>query len=82
MKFCLEYEFVYSSLLNHSPIPSLDIFFEELLCEERRLSTQFTLERSRGSYEAQCRGPPVPSNNLQCFCSKDFGQVAANCLKK
>ncbi|KAJ0075240.1 hypothetical protein Patl1_34523 [Pistacia atlantica] len=55
-----EYESVRSSLLNRSPVPSLDICFGELLR----------------------RGSPVTSKNLQCFCYKEYGHIAANCPKK
>ncbi|RVW93889.1 hypothetical protein CK203_028238 [Vitis vinifera] len=89
MKLRPEYESVRSSLLNRSPIPSLDICFGELLREEQRLSTQAILEQSHGSsgtttvaYAAQGRGPPMHSKNLQCFCCKEYGHIAATCPKK
>ncbi|KAG7983887.1 hypothetical protein I3843_04G129100 [Carya illinoinensis] len=89
MKFRPEYESVHSSLLNRSPVPSLDVCFGELLREEQRLSTQASLEQSHGSsgfppmaYAAQRRGPPVHSSFLQCFCCKEYGHIAANCPKK
>ena len=50
MKLRSGYESVRSSLLNRSPVPSLDICFGELLREER-LSTQAILEQSHGSFE-------------------------------
>ncbi|KAJ0099002.1 hypothetical protein Patl1_20938 [Pistacia atlantica] len=88
MKLRLEYESIRSSLLNRSPVPSLDICFGELLREER-LSTQAILEQSHGSsktttmtYAAQGRGSPMTSKNLQCFCCKEYGHIAANCPKK
>ncbi|KAA8531088.1 hypothetical protein F0562_005797 [Nyssa sinensis] len=89
MKLRPEYESVRSSLLNRSPVPSLDICFGELLREEQRLSTQALLEQSHGNsgtatvaYAAQGRGPPLNSKNLQCFCCKEYGHIAANCPKK
>ena len=89
MKLRSEYESVRSSLLNRSPVPSLDICFGELLREEQRLSTQAILEQSHGSsgkaivaYAAQGRGPPMHSKNLQCFCCKEYGHIAATCPKK
>jgi len=89
MKLRPEYESVRSSLLNRSPVPSLDVCFGELLREEERLSTQAILEQSHGSSGAtavaffvQGRGPPVHSRNLQCFCCKESGHIAANCPKK
>ncbi|RVW87675.1 hypothetical protein CK203_041171 [Vitis vinifera] len=89
MKLRPEYEFVLSSLLNRSPVPSLDICFGELLREEQRLSTQAILEQSHGSsgtatvaYAAQGRGPPMHSKNLQCFYCKEYGHIAATCPKK
>ncbi|RVW64789.1 Retrovirus-related Pol polyprotein from transposon RE1 [Vitis vinifera] len=89
MKLRPEYESVRSSLLNRSPVPSLDICFGELLREEQRLSTQAILEQSHGSsgtatvaYVAQGRGPPMHSKNLQCFCCKEYGHIAATCPKK
>ncbi|RVW89893.1 Retrovirus-related Pol polyprotein from transposon TNT 1-94 [Vitis vinifera] len=89
MKLRPEYESVRSSLLNRSPVPSLDICFGELLREEQRLSTQAILEQSHGSsgtttvaYAAQGRGPPMHSKNLQCFCCKEYGHIAATCPKK
>ena len=51
MKLRSKYEYVRSSLLNRSPVPSLDICFGELLREEQRLSTQAILEQSHGSFE-------------------------------
>ncbi|RVX06405.1 Retrovirus-related Pol polyprotein from transposon TNT 1-94 [Vitis vinifera] len=89
MKLRPEYESVRSSLLNRSPVPSLDICFGELLREEQRLSTQAILEQSHGSsgtttvaYAAQGRRPPMHSKNLQCFCCKEYGHIAATCPKK
>ncbi|KAA8538672.1 hypothetical protein F0562_028280 [Nyssa sinensis] len=89
MKLRPEYESVCSSLLNRSPVPSLDICFGELLREEQHLSTQALLAQSHGSsgtatvaYAAQGRGPPMNSKNLQCFCCKEYGHIAANCPKK
>ncbi|KAJ4705162.1 Retrovirus-related Pol polyprotein from transposon TNT 1-94 [Melia azedarach] len=89
MKLRPEYESVRSSLLNRSPVPPLDLCFGELFREEQRLSTQVILEQSHGSsgtatmaYAAQGRGPPVTSKNLQCFCWKEYGHIAANCPKK
>ena len=89
IKLRLKYEFVRSSLLNRSHVPSLDICFGELLHEEQRLSTQAILEQSHGSsgtttvaYAAQGRGPPMHSKNLQCFCCKEYGHIAATCPKK
>ena len=89
MKLRPEYESVRSSLLNRSPVPSLDICFGELLREEQRLSTQVILEQSHGSsgtttvaYAAQGHGPPMHSKNLQCFCCKEYGHIAATCPKK
>ncbi|RVW87652.1 Retrovirus-related Pol polyprotein from transposon RE1 [Vitis vinifera] len=61
MKLRPEYESVRSSLLNRSPVPSLDICF---------------------AYAAQGRGPPMHSKNLQCFCCKEYGHIAATCPKK
>ena len=89
MKLRPEYESVRSSLLNRSPVPSLDICFGELLRKEQRPSTQAILEQSHGSsgtttiaYAAQGRGPPMHSKNLQCFYCKEYGHIAAICLKK
>nr|CAN62271.1 hypothetical protein VITISV_010713 [Vitis vinifera] len=89
MKLCPEYESVHSSLLNRSTVLCLDIFFGELLREEQCLSTQAILEQSHGSsgtatvaYAAQRRGPPMHSKNLQCFCCKEYGHIAATCPKK
>ena len=89
MKLRPKYEFVRSSLLNRSSVPSLDICFGELLREEQRLSTHAILEQSHGSsgmatvaYAAQGRGPPMHSKNLQCFCYKEYGHIAATYPKK
>ncbi|XP_035541565.1 uncharacterized protein LOC118344650 [Juglans regia] len=89
MKLRPEYESIRSSLLNRSPVPSLDICFGELLREEERLNTQAILEQSHGNsgmatvaYAAQGRGSPMTSKNLQCFCCKEYGHIAANCPKK
>ncbi|RVW88051.1 hypothetical protein CK203_044426 [Vitis vinifera] len=56
--------------------------------QEQRLSTQAILEQSHGSsgtttiaYAAQGRGPPMHSKNLQCFCCKEYGHIAATCPK-
>lgn len=89
MKLRPEFESIHSSLMNRSPVPSLDVCFGELLRKGQRLNTQATLEHSHGSlgsatvaYAAQRRGPPVNSKNLQCFCCKEYGHIAANCPKK
>ncbi|KAJ0078487.1 hypothetical protein Patl1_23949 [Pistacia atlantica] len=57
--------------------------------QQQRLSTQAILEQSHGNsemttmaYVAQRRGSPVTSKNLQCFCCKEYGHIAANCPKK
>ena len=50
MKLRPEYESVRSSLLNRSPVLSLEICFGELLHEER-LSTQTIMEQSHGNFE-------------------------------
>ena len=78
----------FAPLLNRSLVPSLDIFFGELLRKES-LSTQAILEQSYGSFEtttmayaAQGRGSLVTSKNLQCFYCKEYGHIAANCPKK
>ncbi|RVX16767.1 Retrovirus-related Pol polyprotein from transposon RE1 [Vitis vinifera] len=88
MKLRPEYESVRSSLLNRSPVPSLDICFGELLRKEQRLSTQAILGQSHGSsgtttvaYAAQGRGPLMHSKNSQCFCCKEYGHIAATCPK-
>ncbi|KAG7982853.1 hypothetical protein I3843_04G074200 [Carya illinoinensis] len=75
MKLRSEYESVRSSLLNRSPVPSLDICFGELLREEQRLSTQAILEQSHSR-------PSINSKILQCFYYKEYGHIAANCSKK
>ncbi|KAL6333879.1 hypothetical protein AAG906_039289 [Vitis piasezkii] len=89
MKLRPKYESVHSSLLNRSPIPSLDICFGELLHQEQCLSTKAILEQSHGSsgmatvvYTAQGCGPPMHSKNLQCFCCKEYGHIDATCPKK
>ncbi|RVW62046.1 hypothetical protein CK203_064923 [Vitis vinifera] len=89
MKLHPEYESVRSSLLNRSSVPSLDICFGELLHEEQRLSTQAILEQSHGSsgtatvaYAAQGRDHLCILKNLQCFCCKEYGHIAATCPKK
>ncbi|RVX19793.1 Retrovirus-related Pol polyprotein from transposon RE1 [Vitis vinifera] len=89
IKLRSEYESVHSSLLNRSPVPSLDICFGELFREEQRLSTQAILEQSHGSsgtatvaYATQRRRPPIHSKNLQCFCCKEYGHIDATCPKK
>ncbi|KAF5477432.1 hypothetical protein F2P56_004072 [Juglans regia] len=71
MKLRPEYESVRSSLLNRSPVPSLDVCFGELFRKEQRFSTQAILEQSHGSsgsaivaYAAQGPGSPMPSKNL------------------
>lgn len=71
MKLRPEYESVRSSLLNLSPVPSLDVCFGELLYEEERLSTRAILEQSHGNFgaaivafSAQGRGPPKHSRTL------------------
>ena len=45
MKLSPEFEFVRSSLPNKYLVPSLDICFGELLCEEQQLSYQAILEQ-------------------------------------
>ncbi|RVW26054.1 hypothetical protein CK203_108895 [Vitis vinifera] len=80
MKLRPEYESVRSSLLNRSPVPSLDICFGELLREEQRLSTQAILEQSHGSsgkatvaYACQGRGPPMHSKTCSVFAARNMG---------
>ena len=33
-------------------------------------------------YAAHGQGPSMPSKNLQCFCCKGYGHIAASCPKK
>ncbi|RVW89894.1 Retrovirus-related Pol polyprotein from transposon RE1 [Vitis vinifera] len=67
MKLRPEYESVRSSLLNRSPVPSLDICL---------------FGTTTVAYAAQGREPPMHSKNLQCFCCKEYGHIAATCPKK
>ncbi|XP_041007366.1 uncharacterized protein LOC121251993 [Juglans microcarpa x Juglans regia] len=87
MKLLPEYEYVRSSLLNKSPIPSLNICFDELLREEQHFRTQATLDQSHDNlgtvaYATQGCRLPMHSKHLSCFCCKEYGYIDANCPKK
>lgn len=49
MKLRTEFEVAQASLLNHDPIPFLDVCFSELLREKQRLTTQTTMEANISS---------------------------------
>lgn len=71
--------------MNCDPVPSLDVCFGELLCEEQRLSTQFSMIHDNATskvvnitYATQSQG----KDKFQCFSCKEFGPMARNCPKK
>lgn len=49
MKLRTEFEVAQASLLNHDPIPFLDVCFSELLREKQRLTTQTIMEANISS---------------------------------
>ncbi|RVW59566.1 Retrovirus-related Pol polyprotein from transposon RE2 [Vitis vinifera] len=77
MKLRPEYESVRSSLLNRSHVPSLDICFGELLCEEQHLITQAILEQSHATSAAHdspsttCSVPAPPAPD---YCTPEMVQ--------
>ncbi|KAJ9676412.1 hypothetical protein PVL29_025100 [Vitis rotundifolia] len=71
MKLCPEYEYVHSSLLNRSLVPCLDICFGDYFGQSHGSSGTTTV-----ACAAQGRGPPMHSQNLQCFCCKEYGHIA------
>ena len=44
MKLRPDFEIARSNLMNRHPVPSLDAYLSELLCEEQRIVTQATME--------------------------------------
>lgn len=47
MKLKLEFKAVYASLMNRSPVPTLDLWLGELLCEEQCLLTQGAMSHDK-----------------------------------
>ena len=46
MKSLPKFEYVCASLLNRGPIPTLEIYFGELSCEEQRINTHYIMEEA------------------------------------
>ena len=74
-------------MLNHDPVPSLDVCLGELLREEQQLSTQLGMTQARihskvvnVAYAAQGRGRN--QTKIQCHSCKEYGHIAQNCSKK
>jgi len=86
MKLWPEFEAVRASLINRSPIPTLDECLGELLWEEQWLATQHeltqdTVTEMNVAYMAQERGRHR-GVSVQCFNCKELGHIARNCSKK
>jgi hypothetical protein len=86
MKLRHEFEVTRSNLMNRDPSPSLDACFGELLREEQRLLTQATFQQDSNpnpvAYAAYGKGKGKDMRKVQCFSYKEYGHIAANCVKK
>ncbi|KAF5447952.1 hypothetical protein F2P56_033463 [Juglans regia] len=73
--------------MNRAPLPSLDICFGELLCEEQRLATQATYQQDKMLSNAvayathgKCKGCDM--RKVQCFSCKEYEHIDAHCVRK
>ncbi|XP_022842491.1 uncharacterized protein LOC111366073 [Olea europaea var. sylvestris] len=87
MKLRVEFEGTRSNLMNHDPSPSLDVCFGELLREEQCLATQATFLQEKlipnaVAYIAHGKGNGRDMRKIQCFRCKEYGHIAAHCVKK
>ena len=87
MKLHPEFEHVGANLKNRDPIPSLDVYLNELLRNEQRGITQTALAQKHGSspsldvaYATQTI--PRDLRRTQCYSYKGFGHLANQCKRK
>jgi len=78
MKLRPEFEVAHATLLNLSPILSLDVCLGELLREERLLLNQDCFSCLRCTNKRKGRN----MEQVQCFSCNQFGYIARNCNKK
>ncbi|GAV65307.1 UBN2_3 domain-containing protein [Cephalotus follicularis] len=88
MKLRREFEYVWSSLLNRPPVPSLSTCLNDVLHEEQRLRTQDQLDnQSRsGPSEVAFTTMSKPARKdmikIQCYSCHVYGHYASHCKKK
>lgn len=87
MKWRLEFEVAWFNLMNHDPSLSLDMCFEELLCEEQRLATQATFQQDKlptniVAYAVQVKGKGKDMRKVQCYGSKAYEHITTHYVKK
>ncbi|GAV83951.1 hypothetical protein CFOL_v3_27396 [Cephalotus follicularis] len=88
MKLRREFEYVRSSLLNRSPVPSLSTCLNDVLREGQRLRTQPLLDnQSRsGPPEVAFATMPKPEgkdmSKIQCYSCHEYEHYASHCKKK
>ncbi|KAJ0088753.1 hypothetical protein Patl1_32353 [Pistacia atlantica] len=87
MKLRPEFESARARLINHTPVPFLEVCLGELLREEQRLTSQLGLDQDAGgsemvnmAYAAQGRGRS--RSPQQCYSCKEIGHIAKYCSKK
>jgi len=73
--------------MNRDPSPSLDMCFEELLCEEQHLATQATLQQDKlptniVAYAAQVKGKGKDMRKVQRYSCKEYKHITTHCVKK
>ncbi|GAV64428.1 hypothetical protein CFOL_v3_07946 [Cephalotus follicularis] len=83
-----EFEYVRSSLLNRSPVPSLSTCLNDVLREEQRLRTQHVLDNqsrsgpSEVAFAAMSRLAGKDMSKIQCYSCHEYGHYASHCKKK
>ncbi|GAV82774.1 UBN2_3 domain-containing protein [Cephalotus follicularis] len=88
MKLRREFEYVKSSLLNRSPVPTLSVCLNDVLREEHRLRTQQTMDThsrsgpSEVAFAAISKPPGKDMSKIQCFSCHEYGHYASLCKKK
>ncbi|KAJ0014558.1 hypothetical protein Pint_19762 [Pistacia integerrima] len=87
MRLRPKFEATRSNLMNRNPVPSLDVCFGELLCEEQRITTQATYQHDKMisnavAYVAQGKGKGRDMRKVQCFNCKEYGHIATNYTRK
>ncbi|GAV77862.1 hypothetical protein CFOL_v3_21330 [Cephalotus follicularis] len=88
MKLRREFEYVKSSLLNRSPVPTLSVCLNDVLREEQHLRTQQTMDThsrsgpSEVAFATMSKPPGKDMSKIQSFSCHEYGHYASHCKKK
>jgi len=85
MKLKSKFKIIHLNLMNWDILPSLDICFRKLLCEEQRLLTQDIFKQENYvtiTIAAQWKGMSRNKSNIHCYSYKEYWHIAINYRKK